>query len=90
MTLNLDIYNSICAAKAFSINGVKAYCEDFGELCDTAHDEKKPYCCGNMVFKPRTRCCEILQKYGISEEEYTYICIQLRKKLSFGMCRNCV
>jgi hypothetical protein len=89
MKLELDVYSAVCETSVFKINGINAKYEDFGEKFDACPCDTKPLCCGNMVFKPKGNTGRVLQKYGITADEYTYICVQLRKKLSFGLCRYC-
>lgn len=89
MKLELDVYNAICETKTFRVNGIKATYRDFGEKYDASPDRAKPYVCGNMVFEPKAPAEEILDKYGISINEYDYICKQLRYYISFGICKMC-
>lgn len=89
MKLKLDVYGGICETKTFVINGVKATYKDFGEKYDTSPDKLKPKICGNMVFKPKYPTKQILEKYRINIDEYSYICQQLHDSISFGTCRQC-
>lgn len=89
MKLVLDSYRAICGTRIFKINGMKATYKDFGEKYDTSADNAKPYCCGNMIFEPRRSTQKVLDKYGITADEYARVCDQLRKQLSFGLCRLC-
>jgi hypothetical protein len=90
MQLNLNAYNAVCETKVFEINGIKASYKDFGEKFDAAPDVRKPHACCNMKFQPRKPVQQVLDKYAIDVDEYSYICKQLQNTLSFGQCRLCV
>jgi hypothetical protein len=89
MKLELSAYNSICGLKVFRINGLDADYKDFGEMYDAYSDHTKRGCCGNMVFAPKRYSKKVLVKYGITPEDYTEVCVQLKNKLSYGLCRLC-
>lgn len=89
MKLELDVYSAICETKIFSINGVGAKLQDFGEKFDAEPDKKRFHVCGNMIFNPKNPTQKVLDKYGINVSEYTHICDQLRRYVSFGTCRLC-
>ena len=90
MDLILEFYNALCETFRFSINGVVAKHEDFGDKYDRCPDDADYYCCGNMVFTPKTPTSEILNKYNISVDEYNEICHKLEDGLSFGACGWCL
>jgi hypothetical protein len=90
MELKLEVYGSLCSTKEFSINGVEAEYEDFGEKYDHSPDEAEDYACGNMKFTANRATQEILDKYKINITEYNEVCEQLEQKLSFGSCGWCV
>jgi hypothetical protein len=89
MKLELDVYSTICETKIFVINGIKATYKDFGEKYDASPDKGRPTSCGNMVFIPKTPTQQVLNKYGITTNEYRNICELLRSCVSFGTCRLC-
>lgn len=89
MKLELDVYSAICETKMFVVNGIKATYKDFGEKYDTSPDTRKPNSCGNMKFIPRIPTEQVLNKYGITKNEYRHICELLRSCVSFGTCRLC-
>lgn len=89
MKLELEAYSNICETRVFRINGIDAAYKDFGEKCDTAQDRNKPRFCGNMRFVSFGPKQKVLEKYGISHQEYVSICKELRKAFSFGSCRLC-
>jgi hypothetical protein len=90
MTYTLKVYGSLCATENFEINGIKADSDDFGHGCDTNPDAAEDYGCGNREFIPEPSTEEVLQKYGITEDEYRQIGFDLKEKLSFGACGWCV
>ena len=89
MKLSLRFGDYLCCTHGFNINGVNARSDDFGEQYDESPEEAEDYCCGNMVFKPRTASPDILEKYGITEQEYNEIAKKLEEGLSFGPCGWC-
>lgn len=89
MKLELEIYNALCATKVFKINDIYADHEDFGEQFDRDPDNAEPYCCEDMEFTRIPSTPEVLNKYGINEEEYNEVCEALEKGLSFGCCGWC-
>ena len=90
MELELEIYGSLCATSIFTINGVDAYYEDFGEKYDRDSKNAEDYSCGNMRFTGNPSTPEILDKYKITEEEYQEVVSKLEEGLSFGCCNCCV
>jgi len=89
MNLELKIYHALCACEIFKINGKDADYEDFGDKSDEGADYADDYACGNMRFRPDPATQEVLDKYGITTDEYNEICKQL-DGLSFGSCGWCV
>ena len=91
MDLNIEIATSLCWAKVFIINGIDADVDDFGEKYDRGSDDDvEDYACGNMQFTRIQSTKEILEKYKITEIEYSEICYQLEVGLSFGSCGWCM
>ncbi|MCX6553160.1 MAG: hypothetical protein NTY02_19525 [Acidobacteria bacterium] len=72
------------------INGVDVDLGDFGEKYDREPDEKEEFGCGDMQFTRKKSSPDILDKYGITDAGYDYICTMLEEKLSFGCCGWCV
>ena len=89
MKFKYDVYNSLCSVGNFTVNGIEADEEDFGEGYDCDPGSAEPYCCGNRVFKRFEPSREVLEKYGINEEEYSEICDSLTDDLSWGACGWC-
>jgi len=90
MKLELEIYGSLCETNTFTINGINAEYEEFGDKRDHDAENAEPYGCGNMKFIRYDVSSEILEKYGITKDEYDVICTELEEKLSFGCCGWCV
>lgn len=90
MELKLEIYSSLCETSSFTINGIDARHEDFGEKYDRNQEDAEDYACGNMQFIGNKPTIEILSKYKITEEEYQEIVLKLEDGLSFGRCSWCV
>lgn len=88
MDLTLKIMKWYCATDTFSINGILADENDFGEKSDTGYDDMGTYC-SNMQFEGKEPSLEILAKYSISESEYHQIVSKLEEGLSFGCCNAC-
>ena len=88
MKLELEIYDALCAASTFVINGVLADSYDFGYQGDQSEDPPD-YCCGDMQFEGKAPTEAVLNKYGINKAEYALIVGQLETKLSFGSCGWC-
>lgn len=89
MKYELEVYDALCATAIFTINGIEANAEDFGDLYDCEPRMDEEYGCGNRIFEVRPPSPEILQKYNITKEEYATISEELREKLSFGSCSWC-
>lgn len=90
MELELEIYGALCATSVFTINGIYADYEDFGEKYDRDSANAEDYACGNMQFTGNPSTTEILSKYKITEEEYQEVVSKLEYGLSFGCCGWCV
>ena len=89
MKLELEAMRALCELETFTINGISAEYEDFGEKYDDNRDAAEPYGCGDMCFFPKASTKEVLEKYNITEEEYKKVCEEL-DVLSFGSCGWCV
>ncbi len=80
---------SYCCCLEFSIGGIEADDADFGVGMDIDRENAEEYCCGNRQFFIRDSSKEVLEKYGITEEEYLDIAERLKKGLSWGRCGWC-
>ena len=89
MELNLKVFTCLCSCEEFSINGVKADSDDFGDQNDEDPEEEEYSGCGNMRFRAKLPTQEILDKYKINVDEYKKIAEELEDKLSFGNCGWC-
>jgi len=89
MELKLSFYDALCSTEHFEINGIDADYEDFGEKYDRDPEGAQDYCCGNMEFTRVAPNPKILEKYKITEAEYSSICDELTEGLSFGECCWC-
>ena len=79
----------------FTINGIDADYEDFGEKYDrgSGYDYPNPcfdQICENMQFTGIPPTPGILEKYHITGGEYDEIVQKLTEGLSFGFCGMCV
>jgi len=90
MELTIKEYGALCELEIFTINGVDAEYDDFGEKYDNDTENAEDYGCGNMRFFPKPATGDILSKYRISIDEYNAITEELTTKLSFGSCGWCV
>lgn len=76
-----------CSPKVFTINGIYADPDDFGEVDKISGN----YCCKSREFigfeKPPTG---VLEKYHISKDEFFEICNKLSDVLRVTDCSRCV
>ena len=88
---DIKVSRWLCYCPIFSVKGIKADEDDFGEKDDLdRHCEDKPeHGCGNMTFTPKPATQKVLDKYGITVDEYNEIASVLEEGLSFGRCRLC-
>lgn len=89
MLVKLKIYGSLCSAEEFEINGVKADTRDFGDSEDADPGHAEYYSCGDMQFYPVPSAEKVLEKYSITQGEYSEVCKMLQDGLSFGTCGMC-
>ena len=76
--------------RVFTINGIEADVDDFGESKDWAPEYAPEYGCGNRAFRAFEHTSkEILDKYHINEREWGQICDMLEAKLDIGRCADC-
>lgn len=79
-----------CECEVFTINGIVADKDDFGESNDTDWENRPDWGCGCKVFEAeRKNKPEVLEKYGITLEEYLEVCDELEDKLYVGCCSWC-
>ena len=88
---DIKVSRWMCWCPIFTIKGIKAAADDFGENDDIdCHCEDKPFRgCGNMIFTPKPATQKVLDKYGITVDEYNEIASVLEDGLSFGYCGLC-
>ena len=88
---DIKVSKWLCYCPIFTIKGIKADEDDFGEKEDIdRHCEDKPdHGCGNMTFTPKPATQKVLDKYGITVDEYNEIADVLQDGLSFGYCGLC-
>lgn len=86
---DIKVSRWICYCPIFTIKGQKAAEDDFGEGEDIDFANKPKYGCGNKVFVVKHATQTILDKYGITVDEYNEIASVLEEGLSFGHCRLC-
>lgn len=89
MELNLVFGTDFCYTNEFTINGIAGDSGDFGEKYDRSPDDAEPCGCGDMQFTRVPARAEILEKYCITEGEYSQVCDKLEEGLSFGSCGWC-
>jgi len=74
----------------FTINGIDADVDDFGESKDWAPELAPEFGCGYRAFRafeyPEEK---ILKKYHINEQEWEQICEMLECRLYTGSCDEC-
>lgn len=90
MDLKLEIYECLCRTSIFTINGVNAHYDDFGEKYDRGTENTEDYECDDMRFTGKDSTPEILTKYSITQTEYDDVVSLLSEKLSFGSCSECI
>lgn len=90
MKLELEFGTALCYTPTFKINDIDAHNSDFGEKYDRKPENAEDYACGDMQFTRVEPKPEVLEKYKITEAEYSIIAGQLETNLSFGCCGLCV
>ena len=76
--------------RVFTINGIEADVDDFGESKDWAPENAPEYGCGYRAFRAFEYTSEkILDKYHINVREWEQICDMLEAKLDIGRCAEC-
>ena len=91
-----------CEAEVFEIHGMEAYKSDFGYQGDVGSDglddvgsdglddDENSACWDNQFTPHKDVDQEVLNKYGISEQEYRKIQDELKTKFAIGGCALCV
>ena len=90
MEYRIEAYDALCELQVFTVNGVSAEYDDFGDKDDNDTGNAENYGCGDMRFTPKPVTDGVLFKYGISPDEYNTITGELEEKLSFGSCGWCI
>lgn len=90
MKLTIEVYGGFCSLIKFEINGKSADYDEFGKKYDHDTENALDYGCGDMRFERSEATTEVLEKYGITKDEYSEICDELEDKLSFGRCGWCI
>ena len=90
-TLDVTDMGQFCFSDAtLTVKGLQADEDDFGEMEDIERANAPQFCCGNMMFVVYDPPPEgVLEKYGLSMDEYKEICYWLQKCLSIGFCDWC-
>ena len=89
MKLEVEFGTALCYTPKFLINDIEADPSDFGEQYDRDPDNAEDYCCGDMQFTAIPATDDVLQKYGITKDEYVLVASRLSEGLSFGCCGWC-
>lgn len=89
MNLKLEMFGALCEPRVFDINDKRADYSDFGHKSDHAPEDAEPYCCGDMRFESKAPTQAVLDKYGITLDEYDEVCKILEENLSWGSCGWC-
>ena len=95
--MHLKVSEWLCCTKVFTIKGKEASKYDFGEQDDFDNGynndgegyDDEPGGCHCMTFTAKEPTKEVLDKYGITVEEYNQIAAELERGLSFGYCGLC-
>lgn len=76
--------------QVFTINGIDADVDDFGESKDWAPELAPEFGCGYRAFRAFEYTSQkILHKYHINVHEWEQICNMLEAKLNIGRCAEC-
>lgn len=84
-------YKALCSLKTFTVNGKEVRDPDeFFSQDDIGSEYAEDYACGNMQGTAAKSTPEILEYYGITEEEFNKIAEEAAEAVSFGECGWCV
>lgn len=86
---DIKVSKWFCWCPVFTVKGKKADECDFGDGEDVDFDDGLQRGCGNKVFVVRPATQRVLDKYGITVDEYNEIADVLAEGLSFGRCTLC-
>lgn len=84
-----DMDDGCFSCATLKIRGQEADIDDFGNDEDIDPQHAPPWGCGNRFFQVWEERPEILEKYGITVEEYDEIGFWLQRCLSVGCCDLC-
>lgn len=87
--MNARTYEMLCGCINLFVKDKDADIDDFGEMKDLNPDNAPDYGCGDRGFAPAPATPEVLEKYGITEDEYNKICECLVDNLHVGYCGLC-
>ena len=87
---HLVVSRWLCHPETFTVKGIKADPDDFGDQEDRDYQNAEPWSCADMHFTPKPATQEILAKYSIDVDQYNEIASALENALSFGCCGLCV
>lgn len=92
MEIKIETYDALpCATREFTINGINADVDDFGDNCDVEPDEAPEYGCGCHKFTPDIHKADAaMKKYGITLDEFIKVCDKLEEVMFVGMCGWCI
>lgn len=90
MKFKTEVYGSLCSLSLFEINGMDADEDEFVNKFDHSRETAPDYGCGDMRADIRIPSDAILEKYGITVDEFTVIAEDVAEKVSFGRCGWCI
>jgi len=92
LNIELETYTGLpCATRKFSINGIDASKDDFGESIDTSAENAPEYGCGHREFIPNDENMEsAMKKYNITASEFYEVQQKLQAELLVGRCALCL
>lgn len=90
-------YSLPCHASVFTVNDIQALVKDFGNIYfgewddEIDGDDECRYGCANTQFSPSDEHKETaMQKYNITEKQFSEIQSILVKKFDIGECGWCI
>ena len=88
----INKYRSLpCDLQTFTIRRKSADKDDFGVTEDVKPSKAPKYGCGCMKFiKDKRPRKGVLEKYGITKDEWKEICLMLEENLYVGKCGYCI
>lgn len=91
LKIKVEVCEAYCEGSVATLNGQEIDLDDFGYFKDN-NPRRKPdgFGCGDRCFLTyKTAEPGVLEKYGITEEEYALIRKKLHKELHIGRCDMC-